>query len=264
MPVLAPPPPKPRAAAASAPQRPQEQPDSRCPATVSASAVSSTPTATEPVEVVRHEYRFSTAQTWYDAIGRVPLDRVIFDPLPGTATEEDVVSLDVHQDVLCELVFGTLVRKTLGLIESVIAVNVGTVVNNFVRPRRLGVVAGEGGMMRLLRRQIRLPDVSFISHDSLPDGKLPPGAAPEVVPALAVEVISPSNTPQEMGIKLREYFEAGTRLVWYVYPITRTVDVYTAVDQMTTLQENDTLTGGDVLPGFEVKVADLFDTGFAE
>ncbi len=71
-------------------------------------------------------------------------------------------------------------------------------------------------------------------------------------------MISQGNTPQEMDRKLREYFEAGVKLVWYVYPQTRTVHVYTAPEDVLELGEDQTLEGGDVLPGFTVQIRDWF------
>ena len=73
-----------------------------------------------------------------------------------------------------------------------------------------------------------------------------------------MEVLSESNTPKEMERKLHEYFAAGVRLVWYVDPEKRIVEVFTRPDQSTRLTEKDTLDGGDVLPGFQLSVASLF------
>ena len=70
--------------------------------------------------------------------------------------------------------------------------------------------------------------------------------------------MSESNTPAEMARKLHEYFEAGTRLVWYVYPERREVEVYTSPDQRTLVSEPGVLTGGDVVPGFELPVREWF------
>ena len=61
-----------------------------------------------------------------------------------------------------------------------------------------------------------------------------------------------------MARKRREYFAAGTRLVWEVNPRRRTVTVYTGPRTSTRLTETDTLTGGDVLPGFSLPLAELF------
>jgi hypothetical protein len=57
---------------------------------------------------------------------------------------------------------------------------------------------------------------------------------------------------------LAEYFAAGTRLVWYIDPPTRTAQVFTGVDQCTAIGESDVLDGGDVLPGFRVRLGDVF------
>ena len=64
-----------------------------------------------------------------------------------------------------------------------------------------------------------------------------------------MEVLCDSNMPKEMGRKLQEYFAAGTQLVWYVDPRTRTVDVYESPDSCQRLNAGETLTGGEVLPG---------------
>ena len=62
-----------------------------------------------------------------------------------------------------------------------------------------------------------------------------------------------------MARKRREYFAGGARLVWQVYPDTRTVEVYTDPDTFTTLGEDDTLTGDPVLPGFTLSVRRWFE-----
>ena len=61
-----------------------------------------------------------------------------------------------------------------------------------------------------------------------------------------------------MDEKLEDYFEKGVRLVWFVRPRSRVVDVYTSADQFTRLTASATLDGGDMLPGFSIVVGDLF------
>jgi Uma2 family endonuclease len=106
---------------------------------------------------------------------------------------------------------------------------------------------------------MRYPDVSFISWDRFPNRKLPEAAVYEVAPDLAVEILSKGNTEGEMNLKLREYFEAGVRLVWYIDPPTRTARIFTAVDQVQTIDENGLFDGRDVLPGFQLRLGELFD-----
>ena len=97
-----------------------------------------------------------------------------------------------------------------------------------------------------------------LSWARTPDGRIPEVAMSDFAPDLAVEVLSESNTPREMEQKLRDYFAAGTSLVWYLDPRDRTVRVFTAVDRMTPLDESGILDGGDVLPGFRLAVRDWF------
>ncbi|HEX8341801.1 MAG TPA: Uma2 family endonuclease [Tepidisphaeraceae bacterium] len=170
-----------------------------------------------------------------------------------------MVRLDAKEDRLCELINGTLVEKTAGYEESAIMIELGGIIRAFVKKRRLGIVTGADGMMRLFEAQVRIPDVAFVSKARLPGGTVPEHPVPELVPDLAVEILSESNTRREMSDKLGEYFRAGVRLVWYVNPKTRTIDVFTGVEQKTTLTVTDTLSGGDVLPGLEVPVADVFN-----
>ncbi len=127
-----------------------------------------------------------------------------------------------------------------------------------MRERKLGVVLGPDGTLRISPRQVRIPDVCFIRWDRFPGGKLPATPIPAVAPDLAVEVLSEGNTEGEMRRKLRDYFAAGVRLVWYVDWRTRTTAVYTAPEQCQVLGEDDVLTGGDVLPGFELPLRELF------
>ena len=59
-----------------------------------------------------------TAVDLVERFGAIPLSRVVQNPAPGTATEQDVIDLDEHEDRLCELIDGTLVEKTVGAYES--------------------------------------------------------------------------------------------------------------------------------------------------
>ncbi|ETX02886.1 Uma2 family endonuclease [Candidatus Entotheonella palauensis] len=191
-------------------------------------------------------------------LGDIAPDRVRFQPLPGTATEQDVLRIQAHEGRLCELVEQVLVEKAMGFRKSCLAVALGVALWQFIRPRNLGLVTGAGGPMRLAPGLVRIPDVAFISWSRLPERRMPTEPIPDLAPDLAVEVLSGSNTPGEMQRKRREYFEAGVRLVWLVDLETRTVDIYTDIDHVTTRSEADTLDGDLVLPGFTLELQELF------
>jgi Uma2 family endonuclease len=103
-----------------------------------------------------------------------------------------------------------------------------------------------------------MPDVAFISWDRIPNRQRPKEPIPDLVPDLAAEFLSKSNTPAEMKAKRADYFTAGVRLVWEIDPEARTLAVYTAPDAATLLTATDTLDGGDVLPGFSLPLSELF------
>ena len=133
-----------------------------------------------------------------------------------------------HENRICELVEGTLVEKPMGYEEGRLAGVLLTYLNIFLWQHDLGIANGPDGTLKLTTGLVRIPDVSFVSWDRLPDRQPPKGPIPLLPLDLAVEVISQGNTRAEMERKLREYFDAGTRLVWFVYPKTRTVHVYTS------------------------------------
>jgi Uma2 family endonuclease len=190
--------------------------------------------------------------------GAIPSWRIRSSPAPGTATEADVLRIDAHEDRDCELIDGILVEKAVGYEESMLAIAIADALRRFVRPKRLGIVAGEGGTLKFAPGLVYIPDVSFVAFASLPGGKRPRAPIPPIIPDLAVEILSVSNTPKEMQRKLGAYFKYGVRLVWFVDPKKRTVEVFTSPKTKVVLKENQILTGGDLLPGFKLKLRELF------
>ncbi len=177
-------------------------------------------------------------------------------PLPGTATEEDLIAiLDRADKRLCELVDGTLVEKVSSLWESGATALLMVDLFLFLRDHDLGAVFGPDGPMRLSPGLVRLPDVSFVSWKRYPRDRVP---LPDVVPDLAVELLNELNTRKEMERKLNDYLRAGVRLVWYIDLEARSVQVFDASGGVRELTEADDLDGGDVLPGFRLSLADWF------
>jgi Uma2 family endonuclease len=193
-------------------------------------------------------------------LGGVPARRVRLHPTPGTATEGDLIEVNRRKQGLCELVEGTLVEKPMGYAEAELALRLGAFLLDFVTRHKLGIVAGADGPLRITPSLFRLPDVSFVSWDRLPGRKRPKTAIAPIAPDLAVEVLSKGNSKAEIALKLREYFEAGTRLVWLVDPRTRSVRVHTSPSDSTRLDADTgaALDGGLVLPGFRLPLTDLF------
>ncbi|HEV8060336.1 MAG TPA: Uma2 family endonuclease [Gemmataceae bacterium] len=201
---------------------------------------------------------YRTLESLFRRLGPIPPNRVRLSPPPGMAEEHHVLEIENREDRLCELVDGVLIEKDMASFESHLAMLIGYFLNSFLEKHDLGIILGESGMLRLALGLVRIPDVSFISWEQLPGRIFPDDAIANMYPDLAVEVISAGNSPGEMRRKLRDYFTAGTRLVWFIYPKTRSAEVYTSPRQRKKLAEADSLDGGSVLPGFELSLRTLF------
>ena len=100
------------------------------------------------------------------------------------------------------------------------------------------------------------PDVAFVSTAQLTGDKTKGFSIP---PDLAIEVVSPSDVQSRVVEKALAYLEAGTRIVWVLEPVSKTVTVYRSEIDIEILTHEDTLTGEDVVPGFTCLVAHLFE-----
>jgi Uma2 family endonuclease len=105
----------------------------------------------------------------------------------------------------------------------------------------------------------RRPDVAFVSFARWPEGEpVPTTNAWEVVPDLAVEVVSPTNGFNEIVTKVDDYFRCGVRLVWVVLPLFERVYVYASPVAVRVLTGDDQLDGGDVLSGIRIPLSAMF------
>jgi Uma2 family endonuclease len=192
-------------------------------------------------------------------LGGIPYERIRSSPPPGYATVEDVEDLSSRNEPPCELIDGILVEKTMGWYESVIAGWIITAINNYLMQHPIGKALTADGALRILPACVRIPDACFIGRSQFPAEGLPREPIPNLVPDLAIEVISQSNTPREMEQKRQDYFQAGVCLVWYIDPPTRSATVYTSADDPGTLHtENEPLSGENVLPDFQLSLAEIF------
>jgi len=191
-------------------------------------------------------------------LGGIPLHRIPVFPPPGMATEKDVLESKPKYGRICELLDGVLVAKPLSFQKALLGTRIVSALGGYVERHNLGICLGATGTLKILPDQVRIPDVCFISWDRFPNRQLPPEPIPALAPDLAVEVLSEGNTEREMERKLRDYFAAGVRLVWYIDPKTRSARVYTAPERCELVDESGVLPGGDVLPGFELPMKELF------
>jgi Uma2 family endonuclease len=168
----------------------------------------------------------------------------------------------IADDELYEIVDGQRVGlPPMGIRAAWIATQIVQHLGYFNRAQNLGHTVGEG-LFRLplpIDRN-RRPDVAFVAYDRWARGRPLPESdnAWDVLPNLAVEVISPTDLVEEVQEKVAEYFRSGVSLVWIVYPRTRQVHVYESLTSIRVLSRTEELDGGRVLPGFRLSLSELF------
>lgn len=174
-------------------------------------------------------------------------------------TLEEFKRLPEEDGYLLELVRGRLVREPRPQAKhGWVATQLFRALDTFVEKQSLGIVIIETGFLLFDDPPtVRGPDVSFISSDNIPPEGIPDGFWRNG-PDLAAEVLSPSNTVEDVQEKVLEYMEAGSRLIWVVHPRNRTVTVYRSREDISVLVEGDALDGEDVLPGFRLPISELF------
>ena len=158
-----------------------------------------------------------------------------------------------------ELWDGELVPMTpVGIQHSAIVMKLGELLSAYVRQKRLGIVGVEGGF-RLRREPDRVlaPDLHFICKERLAKEGITPKFA-DYPPDLAVEVLSPDDTATATQKKVEEYLARGVPLVWIVDPANQRVTVYRSLQDITILIPEEELDGGQVIPGFRIKVGEIF------
>jgi Uma2 family endonuclease len=171
----------------------------------------------------------------------------------------DFLALPENANRKFELIYGVIVEEMSPSFEhGEMVLDIGSFVRAFVKEHDLGRVAVEVDHYNPPDKfNTRRPDIEFISKERLAQFD-PTGFVP-LMPDLAIEVKSPTNTPEELRQKAAYYLQNGARMVWLFNPETQTVMAHT--------QENpagkkfgidDTLDGGDVLPGFRLALKDIF------
>lgn len=126
----------------------------------------------------------------------------------------------------------------------------------YVRQQRCGEVLNSENLYAIAADTRRSPDAAVLLGDrrsELEGAKVIP-----VVPDIAAEVLSPSETPRMIYRKLKQYFEAGVKEVWLIDPDTKTAEIWTGP----ALPEHE-LSGTEaiesaLLPGFSLSLENLF------
>lgn len=174
-------------------------------------------------------------------------------PAPHTMTLEEFLENDLEG---YEYVKGELVPMSPPSMEhGEISINVIRYLDSHVHTHQLGRLYTAETTFQLGDRVVK-PDIAFVSTDRLPENRRKGSPVP---PDLAVEIVSPTDRHYDVTEKAFAYLNAGTRLVWVIEPVAKTVTVYRSETDFALLTCEDTLTGGDVVEGFACSVAQLFE-----
>ena len=190
-----------------------------------------------------------------------PIESTSIGRKNGPVGPSSQLTFPVPDDILYEVVDGKIVEKTVGATEVMIACNLDQYLGMFARTHRLGRVMAEMVFRIDVAKDLqRRPDVAFIAHARWPYNRRVPNVAVwDMVPDLAIEVVSPSNTAFEVQRKIHEYFDAGVSQVWIIYPPQREVYVFASTTRIEVLQLGQELDGGNLLPGFRLSLSALFE-----
>jgi Uma2 family endonuclease len=171
-----------------------------------------------------------------------------------TITDDELLRLPADGNKY-EVVDGELRMSPAGWPHAIVIVNLIARLATFVERNRLGQVLGSNTLYVLPSGNKRGPDVSFVSSGRLPQGSAGPFLA--LAPDLAIEVLSPGDSPRAVLDKVGEYLQAGVPLVWVIDPSRRRAVVHRSLSQARELGAESELDGEDVVPGFRCLLSDV-------
>jgi Uma2 family endonuclease len=156
-----------------------------------------------------------------------------------------------------ELVDGEVVVSPASVLHGEIALKIAHIIATFLDDHPIGKVYGDNVGLVFPTGNLRSPDAFFVRTEKLPDGKSPITFG-EMVPDLAVEVLSPGDRPRYVATKIGEFLECGVPLIWVVDPKNQTVTAYRSLSQIQQFTAQDTISAEPILPGFTCLVSRFF------
>ncbi len=164
------------------------------------------------------------------------------------------VALPENAERLFEYIGGEVVEVVSNQRSSRIAARIIGFLFAYLQQHNLGFLTSSDGGYQIAGERY-IPDVAYVSRarQTEPSDQ----SYSPIPPDLVVEVLSPSNTPHEIRLKMVNYLAAGCT-VWIVDPDRQVVEVYTPGRAGKTVHVDETLDGGEVLPGFTLAVKDIF------
>lgn len=178
----------------------------------------------------------------------------------ATMTAEQFFMLPNDQPCRRDLIEGEVwTMVAAGAKHRVVGARLNRRVGNYVEAHGLGetFIAETGFTLERNPDTVLAPDLAFVRADRIPESGIPDDFW-ELAPDLVVEIVSPSDRAGQVARKVAKWLHAGVRLVWVIYPRTKTIVVHEPGAAPRTLGVHDTLDGGAVLRGFSCPLQDLW------
>lgn len=204
------------------------------------------------------ETRPETMDELVHRLGDIPPERIRTHPAPGTATQEDLLTLPGEQTKCVELIHGVLVKKPVGHYESALTMCLALELGIFLKTTKLGYISGPDDTIQVAPGDTRCPDISIYLFDSLPKDFDPDVRICKHAPDLTIEILSHSNTRREMQEKLGVYFDNGVRSVWLIDPSSKTAKLHRSQEDFSVIEEDGFLEDPDILPGLRISLHSIF------
>jgi Uma2 family endonuclease len=167
---------------------------------------------------------------------------------------------EAHLDYQLELVDGKIIIiGSSDIVSSEIGAEFGSLLLNWVKPRKLGRVFESSGGFILPNSDLRAPDVSFVTASRLKQSKR---YFAELVPDLVVEIKSQSDRLKPLREKIQSFIELGAKVGILIDPDKRTVTIYTPKAEPVVLRDSDMISIPELLPGWEIAVTELWPIDF--
>ena len=157
-----------------------------------------------------------------------------------------------------ELVDGELVDMDGAPRHGIVAAELARFIGTHIKATDLPLYVGNATGFRINAYTLRFPDIHVTTWERMAVYDEAEGAFPHFAPDVAIEVVSPSNTPAALARKTAEYFANGTRAVWIADPVPRTVRIRRPGQPERVFGVGDILSGEPEIPGFACPVADIF------
>jgi Uma2 family endonuclease len=178
----------------------------------------------------------------------------------GTTTKltfEEFQRLPEREGAIYELDEGELLMEPSPAVRhNLVRQRIAFKLMQFVDSKHLGIVLEEMDF-RLTSDTVRNPDVAFVTAEHVRTIDLDRSPV-EGAPALAVEVVSPGNSAQDMAKKTQQYLRAGCRSVWIIYPSLRLVEIHSP-SGIRQVREPGNLSDAELLPGFSISISYILD-----